>query len=111
MHRRLRSPGPEAPSLTPRGGHRMLRITLGITGAALATVLVAACNGTSTSSTPTPTDQSSAPADNATSLPFQYQARGESSSPSFHVTQAAKYAVTYHLAGDPQQPSCNVRLI
>jgi hypothetical protein len=69
-------------------------------------LLLTACNDTTTViATPPAVAHPS-----AASLPFTYQAAGESSSPSFHVDASRNYTVTYHLAGSADLPNCKVTL-
>lgn len=79
---------------------------IGTAAVLLAGLLLQACGE---SSQPGPSE-APLPTSSAPGLPFHYEGRGESSSPTFHVDRDATYVVTYHLAGDPLQKSCLVSL-
>ena len=51
------------------------------------------------------------PAPTAPALPFHYQAKGESSSPTFAVARAGSYRVAYTLQGSADQPGCVVGIV
>ena len=73
--------------------------------------LLAACGSSGPETTTNPTASAPArPLVTAASLPFQYQAVGESSSPSFHVATAGTYTVSWALTGSDQQPDCLVSI-
>lgn len=51
------------------------------------------------------------PPPTAPPLPFHYQAKGESSSPTFAVARAGAYKVSYVLQGSTDQPGCVVGIV
>jgi hypothetical protein len=73
--------------------------------------LTAACgsSGPDTSTNP-PSGPTYTPQPTAPGLPFQYEATGESSSPSFHITKAGAYTVAWTLKGTPDTPSCTMSI-
>jgi hypothetical protein len=73
---------------------------------ALGAVSLAAC-GSSGPDVPTP---SSIATPTVAGLPFQYQAVGESSSPTFRVDRAGTYTIAYTIKGTPEQPNCTVSI-
>ncbi|HZS13195.1 MAG TPA: hypothetical protein VFC09_01225 [Candidatus Dormibacteraeota bacterium] len=77
--------------------------------AAGAGLLLAACSSSGTPSSGGTATQSSTAAPTG-SLPFHYEAQGESSSPSFSVAQPGSYAVDYVLKGATQSPGCVVSI-
>lgn len=80
------------------------RITVALTVASVC-IPLAACS----SSGPDTTTPSGSPAPaqpTVTGLPFHYEALGQSSSPTFHISRDGDYAVAYVLKGSTDQPGC-----
>jgi hypothetical protein len=76
----------------------------------LAGLTATACGSSGPDTTTTPTGPTFTPQPTAPGLPFQYEATGESSSPSFHITKAGSYTVTWTLKGVADTPSCSMSL-
>jgi hypothetical protein len=70
----------------------------------------AACGSSGPDTTSTPTGPTFTPQPTAPGLPFQYEATGESSSPSFRITKAGSYTVAWTLKGVPDMPSCSMSI-
>lgn len=75
---------------------------------ALGALSLAAC-GSSGPDVPTP-GTNLTPLPTLAGLPFQYQAVGESSSPTFKVDRSGSYTVAYTIKGTSDQPNCTVSI-
>lgn len=90
----------------------MLRSTLATRAALLVAVLAAAgCSSNGSTQQGGTASPGATPTATTPALPFHYQAKGESSSPTFAVARAGAYKVAYVLQGSADQPGCVVGIL